>query len=114
MTADAYYALNNQLVSLFSQTNFNRYVAKRAGHQVTRQELLEQFGNEFGQENSNFLSLRCSKVDGTSLLTEIQLVLKKDLTELNDFTNLFPADEVRPQGNCPQEFKIDSVGLGNF
>lgn len=114
MPADAYYALSNQLVSRFSQTDFNQYVAKRVGRQVTRQELLTQFAAEFGQENSNFLSLRCSKVDGTSLLTEIQLVLKKDLAELNDFADLFPADEIHPQGSCPQEFKIDSVGLGNF
>ncbi|MBN1486940.1 MAG: hypothetical protein JW981_04810 [Anaerolineae bacterium] len=114
MSEDSYYALSNQLVSLFSQTDFNRYVAERVGSGVSRQELLAQFDAEFGPDASDYLSLRCDKVDGTTLLTEIQLVLKKDLSEPYDFSELFPAASVPLNGSCPSQFMIDQVGLGNF
>ena len=106
MSADAYYALSNHLVALFSQTNFNRYVADRKGQAVTRQELLDVFAQEFGAENKDFLSLRCNKANGESLLGEIQLVLKKDLGQLSSFAEVFPQKICVPKGIVPKTFKL--------
>ena len=114
MSAEAYYALSNHLVELFSQTAFDDYVADNAGRSVRRNTLLDKFDSEFGPDTSDYLSLRCSKVDGVSLLTEIQLTLRTDIAPDADFGALFPTDDVRPQGSCPSQFKIDLVGLDNF
>jgi ribonuclease T2 len=110
MDENAYFALANHLTHLFAQTNFNRYVGERVGQTVTRQELLAQFEAEFGPAAGNYLSLRCSKDGGESLLSEVQLALKKDLAEVDDWANLFPAQKVPVQGNCPSQFKIDRAG----
>jgi ribonuclease T2 len=114
MSPDAYYALTNVLVERFAATEFNHYVAKRAGDDVARRDLLDQFDVEFGDGASDYLSLRCTKVDGVSLLTEIQIVLRPDLAALDDFTALFPDEKIPPEGSCPQTFKVDRVGLRNY
>ena len=110
MSADAYFALSNHLVDLFASTRFNQYVAERIGQTVSRRELLDVFSLEFGQENGDFLSLRCNEVKGKSLLSEIQIVLNKDLGPLTNFGEVFPTEKIRPQGNCPQSFNIDAAG----
>lgn len=114
MSAEAYFALGTHLVELFSTTAFDDYVAANAGRTVGRNTLLDKFDAEFGPDASDYLSLRCSNVDGTSLLTEIQLTLRTDIAPDAGFDALFPTDDVRPQGNCPSQFKIDLVGLDNF
>lgn len=113
MPEDSYFDLSNHLVQLFAQTEFNRYVADNIGGTLSRNDLLERFDQEFGNGASDYLSLRCSKVDGNSLLTEIQITLRQDLGALDDFGQLFPRESVRPQGSCPQQFSIDAVGLGS-
>ena len=110
MSADAYFALSNGLVASFAQTDFNQYIASQIGSNVSRNDLLNRFDDEFGSDNSDYLSLRCKEVDGVSLLSEIQLALKQDLAELDDFSALFPNQNVSPQGNCPKQFMIDPVG----
>ncbi len=110
MPADAYFAMSNGLVASFAQTNFNQYIASQIGSNVSRNDLLNRFEDEFGSGSSDYLSLRCKEVDGVSLLSEIQLALKQDLAELDDFSTLFPNQNVSPQGNCPQQFMIDPVG----
>jgi len=110
MSADAYFALSNSLVASFAQTDFNMYIANQIGREVSRNDLLNRFEEEFGPDSDDFLSLRCHEVDGKSLLSEIRLTLKKDLAELNDFSMLFTNESVSPQGNCPRQFLIDPVG----
>ena len=109
MSADAYFALSNGLVASFAQTSFNQYVASQIGSEVSRNDLLNRFEDEFGAGSDDYLSLRCNEVDGTSLLSEIRLALKQDLTELDDFSEIFTQQNVSPQGNCPTQFMIDSV-----
>lgn len=109
MSADAYFALSNGLVASFAQTAFNQYVASQIGSEVSRNDLLNRFEDEFGAGSDDYLSLRCDEVNGTSLLSEIRLALKQDLTELDDFSGMFPEQNVSPQGNCPTQFMIDSV-----
>lgn len=114
MSPDAYYALTNALVERFAATAFNRYVAARVGKEVSRRDLLNQFDVEFGEGASDYLSLRCTKLDGVSLLSEIQIVLRPDIAALDDFAALFPDERIPPSGNCPQTFKVDQVGLKNY
>ena len=114
MSPDAYYALSNALVERFAATDFNSYVAARVGEEVSRRDLLNQFNAEFGDGASDYLSLRCSKLDGINLLSEIQIVLRPDMTTLDDFAALFPDERIPPEGNCPQTFKVDQVGLSNY
>ena len=114
MSAEAYYALSNHLMDLFSRTAFDDYVADNAGRTVLRNMLLDKFEDEFGPDASDYLSLRCNKVDGVSLLTEIQLTLRTDIAPDANFGAFFPTDDVHPQGSCPSQFKIDVVGLDNF
>lgn len=114
LTADAYYDVSTQLVQSFSQTNFNHYIAANVGQTVDRSTVLEQFSTEFGTGTQDHLTLRCTEVDGVSVLTEIQITLKKDLGPLNDWSALFPDNPRRGSGNCPQQFKIDAVGAGNL
>ncbi len=113
MSADAYYKLANALVKRFNDSDFNQYVAQQVGRQVSRRDLLARFTDEFGADADNYLSLRCTKVDGDSLLTEIQIALRADLTRADDISNLFPDEDVPTQGNCPQQFQIDRAGLNN-
>ncbi len=110
MDADAYFGLSNGLAALFAQSDFNQYVADNIGREVSRSDLLARFEAEFGPGAADYLSLRCSDVGGESLLSEIRLVLKKELAELEDFSTLFPPEKARPQGNCPQRFMIDAAG----
>jgi len=114
MSPEAYFALTNALVTRFAETDFNHYVAGRIGDDVARRDLLSQFDAEFGDGASDFLSLRCTKLNGVSLLTEIQIMLQLDLATLDDFTTLFPDERIPPAGNCPQTFKVDQVGLRNY
>ena len=109
MSADAYFDLSSELVILFSQTDFNQYIANHIGQQVDRSTLLAQFDTEFGTDNNQYLSLRCTEVGGDSLLGEIRLVLRQDLGQLNDFADLFPTQSAHPDGNCPRQFWIDAV-----
>jgi ribonuclease T2 len=114
MSAEAYFALSHHLTALFSQTAFDDYVADHAGETVQRSALLDRFAQEFGSDHVDCLTLRCDRVEGTSLLTEIQLTLRPDIASPAAFSELFPVEDIRPDGNCPAEFRIDVVGLGNF
>ena len=110
MSDDAYFALSNALVASFSQTEFNQTIANHIGEEVSRRDLLNQFEGEFGSGADDYLSLRCTDIDGVSTLSEIQLVLKNDLDDVSNFSHLFPTETIRPQGNCPQQFMIDDAG----
>ncbi|HOU14649.1 MAG TPA: hypothetical protein PKZ84_16200 [Anaerolineae bacterium] len=114
MSPDTYYALTNALVERFAATEFNRYVAGHVGDDLSRRDLLNRFDAEFGDGASDYLSLRCTKLDGVSLLSEIQIVLRPDIAAVDDFTALFPDERIPPQGNCPQTFTVDRVGLKNY
>ena len=114
MSAEAYFALSNHLTDLFSRTAFDDYVADHAGRVVGRNELLDVFADEFGAEARDYLSLRCDKVEGVSLLTEIQVALRADIPPDAGFGDLFPTEDIPPSGSCPTQFKIDLVGLDNF
>jgi len=111
LSENDYFALSNQLVKLFSETDFSRYVANNVGKYVKRKDLLKAFDKEFGKGSRAYLLLRCKKVRGTSLLTEIQIHLKKNLSEISDFRQLFPKEKLRVHGTCPRRFKIDEVGV---
>lgn len=108
MSDDAYFALSNELVQQFSQTAFTQYVADRIGEEVSRRDLLNVFEDEFGTDE--YLSLRCTDIDGISTLSEIRLPLKQELNDVSDFSDIFPSEYIRPQGNCPSYFVIDAVG----
>ncbi|NBD34976.1 MAG: hypothetical protein GVY30_03130 [Chloroflexi bacterium] len=114
MSAEAYFALSNHLTDLFSRTAFDDYVADHAGSVVSRNELLDVFADEFGAEAHDYLSLRCDKIEGVSLLTEIQVALRPDIPPDAGFGDLFPTEDIPPSGSCPAQFKIDLVGLDNF
>jgi len=109
-----YNALSNHLTALFAQTRFNAYVAGRVGTEVPRGELLDRFEAEFGAGSDQYLSLQCDKVQGTSPLTELHITMKQDIDAADSFGELFPDRDVRPQGSCPQRFRIDAVGLGDY
>ncbi|MBN2006983.1 MAG: ribonuclease T2 [Anaerolineae bacterium] len=114
MPADAYFALANELATLFAESDFNNYVAGQVGDEVNRRDLLNRFDDEFGPGASDNLSLRCTKVGGTSLLSEIQIALRPDLAEIETWEELFPGEKTPTQGNCPQTFKVDRVGAGDY
>ncbi len=114
MSADAYFALANELTAFFAKSDFNSYVADHVGDEVNRRDLLDKFDDEFGPGASDHLSLRCAKMSGQSLLTEIQIALRPDLAEIENWEDLFPNEKTPTQGNCPQMFKVDRVGLGNY
>lgn len=107
MSDDAYFALSNELVDQFSQTAFNQYVGEHVGEEVSRRDLLTVFEDEFGTDE--YLSLRCTDIDGVSTLSEIRLPLKQNLDDVSNFSDIFPSEYIRPQGNCPSYFMIDSV-----
>lgn len=113
LTPEAYYALSNHLTALFSQSDFNAYVAERIGAEVQRNDLLDRFEAEFGPGSDQYLSLQCDDVAGTSMLTELYITLRQDIDAEHSFGELFPDRDIRPQGSCPRVFWIDEVGLGN-
>ncbi|MDM8563989.1 hypothetical protein QUF54_11615, partial [Candidatus Marithioploca araucensis] len=94
-----------------SKTDFSQYIAKHVGKKVKRKTLLKKFDKEFGQGSRSYLALRCKKVRRKSLLTEIQIHLKKNLLATDDFGKMFPKEKLRVRGNCPRRFKIDEVGI---
>jgi len=113
LSENDYYVVSNQLVELFSKTRFSQYVAKNVGKYVNRKALLKQFDKEFGQGSRHYLALKCQKVRGTSLLTEIRIFLKKELSTVSDFKHLFPEKKLKVRGTCPRSFKIDEVGIAH-
>jgi len=110
LSENNYYALSNRLVEMFSRTHFNQTVAENVGKHIKRHELLTVFDKEFGKGSRDYLVLKCKKVRGTSLLTEIQIHLKKDIGSANNFRSLFPKEKPKIWGSCPSRFKIDEVG----
>lgn len=113
LSENDYFLLSNQLVKMFSETGFSQYIANNVGKYVKRNELLKAFDKEFGKGSRAHLALRCKKVRGNSLLTEIQINLKKDMSILSDFGSLFAEEKFRIYGTCPRRFKIDNVGIAN-
>ncbi len=111
LSENDYFILANKLVKKFSDSSFSQYVAKHIGKTVKRKNLLKAFDKSFGKGSRAYLALRCKKVRGTSLLTEIQIHLKKDLSNLNKFKHLFPKKKPKIHGTCPRRFKIDEVGF---
>lgn len=115
LSENDYFALSNRLVKMFSETRFSQYVKDNVGKYVKRNSLLKMFDKEFGKGSRAYLALRCKKVRGTSLLTEIQIHLKKNLSisNMSDFRNLFPEEKIKIYGTCQHRFKIDEVGVAN-
>ena len=110
LSENDYFILSNTLVSKFSKTAFSQYIAKHIGKKVKRKNVLKAFDKSFGKGSRAYLALRCKKVRGTSLLTEIQIHIKKDLSNLTEFRHLFPNKKPKIRGTCPRKFKIDEVG----
>jgi ribonuclease T2 len=110
ISAEAYYDLSSRLVQSFAQTEFNRYIAANVGQTVDRRAVLDQFAAEFGPGTEAYLSLRCERMAGLEILTEIQITLKPDLSSLTDWPDLFPPNPPRISGSCPRTFHIDAVG----
>jgi ribonuclease T2 len=113
LSANNYFMLANKLVKKFSKSAFSQYVTKHIGKNVKRKNLLKAFDNSFGKGSRSYLALRCKKVHGISLLTEIQIHLKKDLSNPTKFKHLFPNKKPKIHGTCPRRFKIDEVGISN-
>ena len=111
LSEEDYYALSNQLVEKFSKTDFSQYIAKHVGKKVKRKTLLKKFDKEFGKGSRSYLVLRCKKVRRKSLLTEIQIHLKKNFRVADDFGKMFLKEKLWVHGNCPRSFKIDEVGV---
>ncbi|MDM8561584.1 ribonuclease T2 [Candidatus Parabeggiatoa sp. HSG14] len=111
LSEDDYFSLSNQLVETFSKTRFSAYVAKNAGKYVKRKKLLKAFAREFGKRSRAYLKLQCRKIKGVSLLTEVQINLKKNLKDVSDFSRLFTEEKLKIHGTCPRSFKIDEVGI---
>ncbi len=107
MSDDAYFALTNALTASFSQTAFNQWIADNIGQELSRRDVLNAFADEFGSDT--YLSLRCTDIDSVSTLSEIRLVLKRELGDVSDYSTLFPTESVRPNGTCPARFMIDGV-----
>jgi len=112
LSENDYYALSNRLVEMFSKTRFSQYVANNVGKFVKRKKLLKKFDQEFGKGSNAYLALKCNKVRGTSLLTELQIHLNKNISRGRGFKDLFPKRRFRVRGSCPRRFKIDKVGIG--
>ena len=110
LSENDYFILATKLVKKFSKSAFSQYVAKNIGKKVKRKNLLKAFDKSFGKGSRAYLALRCKKVRGTSLLTEIQIHLKKDLSNMTKFKHLFPNKKPKIHGSCPRKFKIDEVG----
>ncbi len=113
LSEDKYYAVSNRLVDLFSKTSFNKLVANNVGNYVRRSELLKAFDQDFGKGSRDYLELRCKRVKGKKLLTEIRIQLQKDLSKIDNLKDLLPTRKFKTmRGNCPYRFKIDAVGIG--
>ncbi len=111
LSENNYFALSNQLVDMFSKTGFSQKITQNVGKYVKRKNVLKAFDKAFGKGSRKHLGLMCKKVRGTPLLTEIQIRLKTDLSDMSDFKHLFPKQEIRIYGTCPSQFKIDEVGI---
>ncbi|KHD08528.1 hypothetical protein PN36_13335 [Candidatus Thiomargarita nelsonii] len=101
--------MSNQLVDIFSKTGFSQYITQNVGKYVKRKKLLKAFDKAFGKGSRKHLALKCKKVRGIAMLTEIQIHLKKELSDISEFKTLFPKEKIRIHGTCPSQFKIDEV-----
>lgn len=110
LSENKYYAVSNRLVDLFSKTSFNKLVANNVGNYVRRSKLLKAFDQEFGKGSRDYLELRCKRVKGKKLLTEIRIQLQKDLSKIDSFKDVLPRRRFKSmRGNCPSRFKIDAL-----
>lgn len=110
LSDNKYYEVSNRLVDLFSKTRFNKLVANNAGNYVRRSKLLRAFDEEFGKGSRAYLGLKCKRVRGKKLLTEIRIQLQKDVSKIENLKDLLPTRKFKTmRGNCPSRFKIDAL-----
>lgn len=104
-----YFALAIGLVKDFSQSGFASFVRNNTGRFITKQSLLQQWQNSFGQEGvvAEFVC-RTNKQKGRKLLSEIRVVLNKSIETGGSLYAKY--ENVSLGGNCGKRIYIDAPG----
>jgi ribonuclease I len=111
LSSEDYYRLSLDLAAIFTDTELARYVADHVGHRAKRRELLLAFERDFGPGSRRHLQLRCSRINGLDMLTEVHVYLRRDRLKMGEpHSTLLAERPPKIQADCPSRFHIDSPG----
>jgi len=105
-----YFTKSLDLVEQIAKTKFSAYLTSHIGKRVTLRSILDVFEKDFGKGSSRSLILRCDSQHGTSLLTEVQLFLKKESLSAPLSSESFVRADEAEKGSCRKQIAIDAVG----
>jgi len=99
-TADNYWGDASSLSNRLGQTALNTLIANNIGKTLSRSQLLAAANTSFGSSGSSAVSLKCTKTNGVSYLTEVWVNLNKNnLSQFPASTSLVTNANVA--GTCP-------------
>lgn len=106
--AARYFAAAVALTEAMAGTELSKFVAAKAGGNVTRRDLLRAFAAEFGIGSERALQLLCKKDDRAAYLAEIRLPLHDDAIEAPLSAGSLDMGRVT-KGNCPARFRVEGA-----
>lgn len=115
LTQDGYYTRAIDLINQINASDFvSQFISENVGQKVSTDDMKTAFEDSFGEGTFNNVRLRCTKHQSAgqqeSLLTELQIVLPKELGSDPDFATLINQDkEDQGSSNCQTSFLIDPV-----
>lgn len=96
----AYWDEASELVRRLGGTSFNGFLRNHAGNTVTRSQLLAAFDGSFGSNARTAVSLKCTKANGITYLTEVWIAVNE--AALSQFPgNAALVTDGNIQSTCP-------------
>ena len=108
MNPNDYFITASKLVAEADATNFNKLIAANIGKFVKADDLLDAFEQDFGSGSRKSVGLYCQSVNGSSMLSEVQMYLSNPLSKEGLKESLIQP-QTASQGNCPDQIYIDPV-----
>lgn len=112
MDPNEYFITASKLVAESDATSFNKLLAANIGKFVKADDLLDAFEQDFGSGSRKSVGLYCQNVNGSSMLSEVQMYLSNPLSKEGLKESLIQP-QTTSQGNCPDQIYIDPVAKGD-
>jgi ribonuclease T2 len=110
LAPDDFFTQAAGLAAHVADTGLGRFLTAHVGQNVSPDDLFSAFETDFGAGSRSSVTLSCTNVGGTEMLSEIHLSLSPKLLAPAELgAMLVPANGAGP-GNCPASFLLDPAG----
>jgi ribonuclease T2 len=108
LAADDYFATADALVVQFAAASIGSYISAHVGDYVAGEDLFAAFEKDFGPGSRGSLSLSCKRINGSDMLSEVDVYLRNPLPA-GGLAAMLVRPDGSASGHCPQKFLIDPV-----